>query len=67
MADFLEHFAQFAVAAFDENDLVPGIVSLADLADAGRGGADGGRTGLAAFDGDAAAENVQLGFGVRRP
>jgi hypothetical protein len=36
VADFLEHFAQFAVAAFDENHFVPGIVALADLADARR-------------------------------
>jgi hypothetical protein len=40
VADLLEHFAQFAVAALDENHFVPGIVALADLADAGRGGAD---------------------------
>src|SRR5271157_664761 len=36
VADLLEHFAQFAVTALDENDFVPGIVALADLADAGR-------------------------------
>jgi hypothetical protein len=63
MADLLEHLAQFAVAALDENHFVPGIIALADLADAGRGGADGGRTGLAALNGNAAAQNVQLGFG----
>jgi hypothetical protein len=62
MADFLEHLAQFAVAALDENDLVPGIVALADLTNAGRGGADGRRARFAALDGDAAAENVQLCF-----
>jgi hypothetical protein len=26
VADFFEHFAQFAVAAFDENYLIPGII-----------------------------------------
>ena len=36
VADLLEHFAQFAVAALDEHHFVPGIVALADLADAGR-------------------------------
>jgi hypothetical protein len=42
MADFLEHFAQFAVAALDQNHFVPWIVALADLANAGRGGAHRG-------------------------
>jgi len=62
MADFLEHFAQLSIAAFDEHDFVPWIVALADLANARRGGADFGRAGRAAVDGDAAAENVELGF-----
>src|ERR1035437_8000825 len=63
VTDLLEHLAQFAVAALDENHFVPGIVALADLANAGRGGADRGRAGLATLNGDAATENVQLGFG----
>jgi hypothetical protein len=40
MADFFEHFAEFAVAALDQDDFVPGIVALADLTDAGGRGAD---------------------------
>jgi hypothetical protein len=40
MADLLEHFSEFAVAALNEHHFVPGIVALADLADAGRRGAD---------------------------
>jgi hypothetical protein len=40
VAYFQEHLAQFAVAPLDENHFVPGIVALADLADAGRGGAN---------------------------
>jgi hypothetical protein len=39
VADFLKHLAQFAVAAFNENHFVPGIVALANLANAGRRGA----------------------------
>jgi hypothetical protein len=38
VADFFKHFAQLAVAAFDQHHLVPGIVALADLADARRRG-----------------------------
>jgi hypothetical protein len=60
MADLLEHFAQFAVAAFNENDFVPGVVALADLANAGWRGADLRRSGLAALDGNAAAESIEL-------
>jgi hypothetical protein len=63
VADFLEHLAQFAVAAFDENHFVPGIIALANLANASWGGADRGRTGLAPLNGDAGAQNVQLGLG----
>jgi hypothetical protein len=36
VADLFKHLAQFAVAALDEDDFVPGIVALADLANAGR-------------------------------
>jgi hypothetical protein len=39
VADLLEHFAQFAVAALNEHHFVPGIVALANLPDAGRRGA----------------------------
>ncbi len=55
VADLLKHLAQFAVAALDKHHFVPGIVSLADLADAGRRGAHRGRARTSAFDGDAAA------------
>ena len=60
MADLLEHFAQFAVAALDENHFVPGIVALADLADAGRGSAHFFGAGLSALNGDARAQQVNL-------
>ena len=38
MADFLEHLADFAVAAFDEDHFVPGIVGVAEEAEASGGG-----------------------------
>jgi hypothetical protein len=63
VADLLKHFAQLSVAALDKDDFVPGIVALANLADAGRRGADFVRTRLAALDGDASAELVKLGLG----
>ena len=62
VADFLEHFAQLAVAALDENHFIPGIVALADLADAGRRGANLFRAGLPALNGDARAQQVEFGF-----
>jgi hypothetical protein len=63
VADLLEHLAQLAVAAFNENHFVPGIVALADLADAGRRGPDLLRAGLAALNGDAGTQQVELAFG----
>jgi hypothetical protein len=36
----LEHLAQFTIAALDEDNFIPGIVALADLADAGGRGAN---------------------------
>ena len=59
----LKHLAQFAVTAFDEDNFIPGIVALANLADAGRRGANLGRSGFTALDGHAAAQNVQLALG----
>ena len=59
----LKHLAQFAVAALDEDNFIPGIVALANLADAGRRGANLGRSGFTALDGHAAAQNVQLALG----
>ena len=69
VADFLEHFANLAVAALDEDHFVPGIVGLAEKAEAGGGGHDaaliaagGRRAGLSdlgtAIDHDAVAELV---------
>jgi hypothetical protein len=43
VADFLEHLADFAVAAFDEDQFVPGIVGVAKEAEAGGGGHDAAR------------------------
>ena len=40
VADLFEHFAELAVAAFDEGDLVPGVVAAADQLDFGGGGDD---------------------------
>jgi hypothetical protein len=60
VADFLEHFAQFAVAAFNQNNFVPGIVALANLANAGRRGADAVGARFAAFDCDACAKYVEF-------
>jgi hypothetical protein len=37
VADLLEHLTQFAVAAFDDDNFVPGIVALADFANLRRG------------------------------
>jgi hypothetical protein len=38
VADLFEHLAQLAVAAFNQDDFVPGIVSLADFANLCRRG-----------------------------
>jgi hypothetical protein len=62
VTDLLEHLAQFAVAALDENDFVPGIVALANLANPGWRGVDLGRAGLAAFNGHTAAQDVEFRF-----
>jgi hypothetical protein len=69
VADFLEHLADFAIAAFDEDQFVPGIVGVSQEPDAGGGGHDaaliaagGRRAGLSdlgtAIDHDAVAELV---------
>jgi hypothetical protein len=62
MADGYKHFAEFAVAAFDEDNFEPWIVTLANLANAGRRRADHGRTGFSALDVDAATQEVELVF-----
>ena len=38
VADLLEHLAQLAVAAFDDDDFVPGIVAMANFANLRRRG-----------------------------
>jgi hypothetical protein len=63
MADFLEHFAQFAVASLNQNHFVPGIVALAHLADTCRRSAHLRRSRTAALDGNAGTENIELAFG----
>jgi hypothetical protein len=74
VADFLEHLADFAVAAFDKDHFVPGIVGVAEKAKAGGGGHDtalvvtgGGGIGLvdlgAAVDHDAVAKLVERRVG----
>jgi len=56
VTDLFEHLAQFAVAAFDEDDFVPGIFTGAQLLDAGGRCADFALPRLAALDGDSVAE-----------
>ena len=63
MSDLLEHLAQFTVATLDDDDFIPGIVALADLANLRRSGMHTTRARFAAFDGDADREAVQLFFG----
>jgi predicted tellurium resistance membrane protein TerC len=50
VANLLEHLAQLAVAALDENHFIPGIVALTHLSNAGRGGAYLGRAWRATVD-----------------
>lgn len=52
VADLLKHLAQFAVAAFDDDNFVPGIVTLPDLANLRRGSLHTARAWLAAIDSD---------------
>jgi hypothetical protein len=54
MADLFEHLAEFAVATFDQNDFIPGVVALANLSDLGGSGVHATRAGLFAIDADAA-------------
>jgi hypothetical protein len=60
VADLLKHLAQFAVAAFNQNNFVPGIVALAYLTDASRRGANAVGARLAALDGDPCAKYVEF-------
>ena len=47
VADLFEHFAELAVAAFGEGELVPGVVAAADELDFGGGGDDAVATAAA--------------------
>ena len=65
VADLFEHFAELAVAAFDEGDLVPGVVAAADELDLGGSGDDAVATAgadlveAAAVDHDAAGGSAR--------
>jgi len=63
-ADLFEELADLAVAAFDEDDFVPGVIAFADLADLRGGGAHAPGSGAdaAALDDHAAADLVELLF-----
>jgi hypothetical protein len=50
MPDLLKHLAQLAVAAFDDDDFVPGVIALADLANLGGRGLHSARSRLAPLD-----------------
>jgi hypothetical protein len=60
VADLLEHLAQLAVAAFNEDDFVPGVVALANLANLSGRSLHPARARLAALDSHARTEAVQL-------
>jgi hypothetical protein len=63
MADLFEHLAEFSIAAFDENDFIPGVVALANLSDLGGSGVHATRSRLFSIDADAAlAQVVELFF-----
>lgn len=65
VADLLEHFSELAVAAFDEGDLVPGVIAATDELDLGGSGDDAVATAgadlveTAAVDHDAVADLVE--------
>jgi len=69
MADLFEHFSELAVAAFDEGDLVPGVVAAADEFYFGGGGDDSVATAgaylveTAAIDHDALADLLETAGG----
>jgi hypothetical protein len=56
-ADLLEHAADLAIAAFDEDDFVPGVGSVFDQTDFGGRGFDA--TAIVEGDGDAGAEALE--------
>jgi hypothetical protein len=60
VADLLEHLTQLAVAAFNEDDFVPGVVALANLANLGGRSLHPAGTRSAALDSHARTEAVQL-------
>ena len=64
MAYFLEHLAQLAIAALDEDHFVPGVVTFTHLANAGRCGPNFlALFRTAAVDRDALAQAVERLFG----
>jgi hypothetical protein len=58
-----KHFAQFAIAAFDKHNFIPGIVALANLSDARRRRAYSVGTRLAPLDHYAAPQTIQFFLG----
>src|SRR6202012_3466918 len=62
VANLFEHLAQFAIAAFDQDNLVPGIVAFANLANASRSRVDLAFLRPALIDRDPAAQAVELLF-----
>jgi hypothetical protein len=63
VADLFEHLAQLAVAAFNQNDFVPGVVALTDFANLGGRGLHPAGAGLAALDANARTEAIQRFLG----
>jgi hypothetical protein len=51
MSNLLEHLAKFTVATLDDDDFIPGIVALADLANLRRRGMHTTGARFAAFNG----------------
>jgi hypothetical protein len=60
--DLLEHLAQFAVAPFNQSHLKPGILPMADLADARRSSVHSALAGLAPVDPYSPAQRLDLGL-----
>jgi hypothetical protein len=60
MPDLLKHLAEFPVAAFDQHHFVPRVVTLADLADAGRGGVHAALARPGSIDGHPFTKQIEL-------
>ena len=59
MANLFKHLAQLAVATLDDDDFVPGIVALADLANLRRRSLYSAGARFSALDGDAGAQSIE--------